>query len=60
MSGGSAGRAMSENVSDGDEGGGDAACWLSQVCPECGALLEGPSTSCWRCGARPEEAAARL
>lgn len=32
--------------------GGDAACWLSQVCTECGALLESPLPAvCWRCGA---------
>ena len=32
--------------------GGDPACWLSHVCPECGALVEGSTAvSCWRCGA---------
>jgi hypothetical protein len=32
--------------------GGDAACWLSQVCTECGALREAPLPAvCWRCGA---------
>jgi hypothetical protein len=31
--------------------GGDAACWLSQVCTECGAFLESPESGpCWRCG----------
>lgn len=35
-----------------EEEGGDAACWLARVCPECGALLEG-SDACWRCGATP-------
>jgi len=30
--------------------GGDAACWLTSVCPECGAMREGPG-ACWRCGA---------
>jgi quercetin dioxygenase-like cupin family protein len=25
-----------------DEGGGDAACWLSRVCDDCGQLVEGP------------------
>lgn len=32
--------------------GGDSACWLDQVCPECGALPEGhdPTAPCWRCG----------
>ena len=31
--------------------GGDAACWLSKLCPECGAMLESPD-ECWRCRAR--------
>jgi hypothetical protein len=31
--------------------GGDAACWLSEVCAECGALNETPTGPCWRCGA---------
>ena len=30
------------------EEGGDAACWLDRVCPDCGAFVEG--ASCWRCG----------
>jgi rubrerythrin len=32
--------------------GGDPACWLQNVCPECGFLVEGrlPET-CPRCGA---------
>jgi uncharacterized OB-fold protein len=30
--------------------GGDAACWLAQVCPDCGALNEDPTAVCWRCG----------
>ena len=41
--------------------GGDAACWLSQVCAECGAMLEAPlPTACWRCGAEafPQDAEA--
>ena len=34
---------------------GDAACWLSQVCTECGAILEAtPTMLCWRCGLTPE------
>lgn len=34
------------------EDGGDAACWLASVCPECGALRDGPGP-CSRCGAEP-------
>ncbi|MEA5119615.1 MAG: hypothetical protein VB036_18625 [Propionicimonas sp.] len=31
--------------------GGDPACWLAQVCPQCNALVEGPvGTPCWHCG----------
>ena len=30
--------------------GGDAACWLHELCPECGAVPDEPSTRCWRCG----------
>ncbi|MDK3258585.1 hypothetical protein [Blastococcus capsensis] len=31
--------------------GGDPACWLSRVCPECGGLAdEDPPTRCPRCG----------
>ncbi|WP_199727275.1 hypothetical protein [Cryobacterium tepidiphilum] len=31
---------------------GDPACWLPQVCAECGAFVEAPlPTLCWRCGA---------
>lgn len=36
-----------------DEESGDSACWLSQVCPECGALLDDRVNACWRCGMRP-------
>jgi hypothetical protein len=32
------------------EMGGDAACWLERVCPECGAINDAPDTPCWRCG----------
>jgi hypothetical protein len=39
-----------------DEEGGDAACWLARVCPECGAMIEGPvGRPCWRCGVTPKE-----
>lgn len=31
--------------------GGDPACWLANVCPECGAFNESPAnTPCWNCG----------
>ncbi|MGQ0630744.1 MAG: hypothetical protein ACT4P1_06845 [Sporichthyaceae bacterium] len=31
--------------------GGDAVCWLDQVCPDCGAMREAePPTPCPRCG----------
>lgn len=39
------------------EHGGDSACWLSQVCPECGALLDDLAAPCWRCGVKPGEEA---
>lgn len=33
------------------EYGGDQACWLSRVCPECGRLTEGRDPShCADCG----------
>jgi hypothetical protein len=41
---------------DDEDEGGDAACWLAQLCPECGAVLEDRSGPCWRCGLRPEDA----
>ncbi|MFC9324544.1 hypothetical protein [Kitasatospora sp. NPDC057015] len=32
--------------------GGEAACWLNRVCPECDAVLDAaPPTVCHRCGA---------
>ncbi|TQM78363.1 hypothetical protein FHX81_0629 [Saccharothrix saharensis] len=35
---------------------GDPVCWLSRVCPECGALDEGPARAvCPRCGAEMPE-----
>lgn len=38
------------------EPAGDDACWLGELCPECGAMPEGagaeePAAPCWRCGA---------
>jgi predicted amidophosphoribosyltransferase len=32
---------------------GDPACWLANVCPECGAFVEDPAetAACPRCGA---------
>ncbi|MFC9790177.1 hypothetical protein [Rhodococcus sp. NPDC127528] len=39
--------------------GGDAACWLDRVCPDCGAFLpDGPDHGCPRCAlpAAPEHA----
>ncbi|WP_158230493.1 hypothetical protein [Pseudofrankia asymbiotica] len=31
--------------------GGDPACWLARVCPECGLFAEhDPPTVCVRCG----------
>jgi rubrerythrin len=31
--------------------GGDPACWLGRVCPECGAFTEQAApTTCPRCG----------
>ncbi len=30
--------------------GGDAVCWLAEVCEQCGALNERRDGSCWRCG----------
>lgn len=38
---------------DGDDLGGNSACWLSNVCPECGALLDDLADlaePCRRCG----------
>ncbi|MGZ4607726.1 MAG: hypothetical protein ACXVXV_16470 [Blastococcus sp.] len=35
-----------------DDEGGDPACWLHRVCPECGRLAdEEPPTRCPACGA---------
>ncbi len=35
-----------------DDEGGDPACWLSRVCPDCGLLADDePPTRCERCAA---------
>jgi hypothetical protein len=35
-----------------DDEGGDPACWLNRVCPDCGRLAdEDPPTRCAACGA---------
>jgi rubrerythrin len=35
-----------------EDQGGDAACWLSRVCPVCGRLAEGElADACPACGA---------
>lgn len=44
-------------MGDGEETGGDAACWLAQVCPECGAFLDDRAAPCWRCGTAPGDEA---
>jgi rubrerythrin len=37
---------------DPPDGGGDPACWVSRVCPECGRLDDGPPPArCPGCGA---------
>ena len=33
-----------------DDIGGDPACWMDRVCPDCGALVDGPDEACPRCG----------
>jgi hypothetical protein len=36
--------------------GGDEACWLDRVCPDCGAFrTEDPPAPCARCGAPAPE-----
>jgi uncharacterized protein YqeY len=30
--------------------GGEPACWLHELCPECGAVPDAPAPRCWRCG----------
>lgn len=39
--------------------GGESACWLDRVCPECGRLRERPGPgSCENCGAAADRDAA--
>lgn len=50
------GRAADRIVPVTEEPAGDDACWLGQLCPECGAVPEGAGAQdatvpCWRCGA---------
>ncbi|MBF9068833.1 hypothetical protein [Streptacidiphilus fuscans] len=34
------------------EEGGDPACWLNRLCPQCDAVPDDPKdATCWRCGA---------
>jgi rubrerythrin len=40
-----------ERRDDADQLGGEPACWLPRVCPECGRLAEEePPTRCESCG----------
>jgi rubrerythrin len=48
---------MTERTPDPVDEGGDPACWLHRVCPDCGRLAdEDPPTRCPGCGAelRPD------
>lgn len=50
------GRAADRIVPVTEVAAGDDACWLGQLCPECGAVPEGAGAQdatvpCWRCGA---------
>ncbi len=52
------GRAADRIVPVTEVAAGDDACWLGQLCPECGAVPEGAGAQdatlpCWRCGAVP-------
>jgi hypothetical protein len=38
-------------MTDADAHGGDAVCWLHELCPTCGAVPSPDSPGrCWRCG----------
>lgn len=37
-------------MTEADEEGGEAVCWLDRVCPDCGALTSPDAAACWRCG----------
>jgi hypothetical protein len=42
---------MTERTPDPVDEGGDPACWLHRVCPDCGRLAdEDPPTRCAGCG----------
>ncbi len=45
-------RAADDPVGDqGEDQGGDPACWLAYVCPECGAYVDDPALGvCPKCG----------
>ncbi|WP_035803115.1 hypothetical protein [Kitasatospora mediocidica] len=46
-----------DRPADEPEYGGEPACLLDRVCPDCGALTEhSPPTRCPRCGATVERA----
>jgi hypothetical protein len=40
--------------------GGDAACWLANVCERCGAFTEVAGVPCWRCGGSTSTTGAAL
>lgn len=43
---------------DADQPGGDAACWLHDLCPACGAMPTADQPDrCWRCGHTPTRGA---
>ncbi|WP_169801604.1 hypothetical protein [Millisia brevis] len=47
---------MTDRAPDEPDEIGDPVCWLSRVCPECGAFITGdPADGCPRCGAIPDD-----